>query len=205
MGEQHMTEEPKLKLVDTAPDSVFDDVETLRKTATLKVSRRVVPVNVAVGKPKNNVYFRCHPDPALALDASVLTGGDGSDDFYFVAPVMLNHHVILPRLRKVTIAVVYTWPGGVISLWPVPSAEESRIACWKSARVAFELSQTQWAQLIWNSDRRDYDVAIAEGINTEPLWPDDLNIGKLLKLGFAEKIINTPEHPYVMQLRGLAE
>jgi len=27
----------------------------------------------------------------------------------------------------------------------------------------------------------------------------------LLKLGFADKIINTPEHPYVMQLRGLAE
>ena len=26
-----------------------------------------------------------------------------------------------------------------------------------------------------------------------------------LKLGFAEKIINTPEHPYVLQLRGLAK
>ena len=201
-----MTEKPKLELVDSPPpDSVFDDIETLRKTATLKVSRRVVPINVAVGKTKNNVYFRCHPDPALMLDASVLIGGDGSDDFYFVAPVMLNYHAILPRLRKVTIAVVYTWPGGVVSLWPVPFAEESRIACWKSARVAFELSQTQWVQMIWNSDRRDYDVAVAEGINTEPLWPDDLNIGKLLKLGFADQIINTPEHPYVMQLRGLAE
>ena len=100
-----------------------------------------MPVNVTVGKPKNNVYFRCHPDPAMSLDASVLVGADGSDDFYFVTPVMLNHHAILPRLRKVTIAVVYTWPGGAISLWPVPFAEESRIACWKSARAAFELSQ----------------------------------------------------------------
>ena len=77
-------------------------------------------VNVTVGKPKNNVYFRCHPDPAMSLDASVLVGSDGSDDFYFVSPVMLNHHTVLPRLRKVTIAVVYTWPGGTISLWPVP-------------------------------------------------------------------------------------
>jgi hypothetical protein len=201
-----MTEKkPKLELIDSPAESVFDDIETLRKTATLKVSRRVVPINVSVGKPKNNVYFRCHPDPALTLDASVLIGGDGSDDFYFVSPVMLNHHTILPRLRKVTIAVVYTWPGGVISLWPVPFAEETRIACWKSARTAFELSQGQWVQMIWNPDRRDYDVAIAEGINTEPLWPDDLNIGKLLKLGFADKIINTEGHPYVMQLRGLAE
>ena len=38
--------------------------------------------------------------------------------------------------------------------------------------------QAQWVQMIWNSDRRDYDVAIAEGINTEPVWPDDLDIGK---------------------------
>ena len=141
----------------------------------------------------------------MSLDASVLIGGEGSDDFYFVTPNMLNHHVIMPRLRKVTIAVVYTWPGGVISLWPVPFAEESRIACWKSARVAYELSQAQWVQMVWNADRRDYDVAVAEGINTEPLWPADLNISNLLKLGFADKIIVTPEHPYVMQLRGLAE
>ena len=134
-------EKPKLELVDSAPDSMFDDLETLRKTATLKVSRRLVPINVSVGKPKNNVYFRCHADPALTLDASVLIGGEGSDDFYFVSPVMLNHHTILPRLRKVTIAMVYTWPGGAISLWPVPFAEETRIACWKSARTAFEMSK----------------------------------------------------------------
>ena len=200
-----MIEKPKLELVDSAPDSIFDDIEGLRKTATIKVSRRLVPVNVSVGKPKNNVYFRCHPNSALTLDASVLIGGEGSDDFYFVAPVMLNHHAILPRLRKVTIAVVYTWPGGVVSLWPVPFAEETRIACWKSARTAFELSQAQWVQMIWNPERRDYDVAIAEGINTEPLWPDDLDIRTLLKLGFADKIITTPEHSYVLQLRGLAE
>jgi hypothetical protein len=48
-------------------------------------------------------------------------------------------------------------------------------------------------------------VAVAEGINTEPAWPEDLDIKKLLKLGFADKIISTPEHSYVMQLRELTE
>jgi len=195
-----------IKLVDTPePESVFDDIETLRKTATVKVSRRVIPVNVAVKKPPNNVFFRCHSDPAMSLDASIIVGDGGSDDYYFVVPRMLNHPVILPRLRRTTIATVYTWPGGVISLWPVPNMDESRIACWKSARAAYELSKKQWVQLCWNADRRDYDVAVAEGINTEPAWPDDLDIRKLLKLGFADKIIDSPEHPYVMQLRGLAE
>ena len=64
------TNKPDLKVVPAsepeptpAPESVFDDIEALRKTATIKVSRRVVPVNVAVGKPPNNVYFRCHAGP----------------------------------------------------------------------------------------------------------------------------------------------
>jgi hypothetical protein len=206
------TNKPGLKVVPAseleptpAPESVFDDVEALRKVATLKVSRRVVPVNVAVRKPPNNVYFRVHDDPKMALDASVLIGDGGSDDFYFVAPSMLNHHVILPRLRKVTIATVYTWPGGAVSLWPVPNVEETRIACWKSARAAYGLAKQHWVQLCWNNDTRDYDVAVAEGIKTEPVWPTDKTFRDLLRLGFANKIIANPEHSYVKQLRGLAD
>jgi hypothetical protein len=209
-----MTDEakkPDIKLVDTtppvetAPESVFDDIEGLRKTATLKVKRRVVAVNVTVRRPPNNVYFRCHPDPSMSLDASILTGPDGSDDYYFVTPFMLNHRVVLPRLRKVTIATVYTWPGGVVSLWPVPMVEETRIKCWKSARKAYEMSKLEWMQLCWNVDQRDYDVVAAEGEIPAPMWPADLDFQQLLKLGFADKIISSPEHPYVLQLRGLAE
>ena len=197
---------PVIKLVEApAPESVFDDIESLRRVATLKVSRRVVPVNVAVHKPPNSVYFRCHPDPDWALDASILIGDGGSDDDYFVAPSMLNHHVILPRLRKVTIVTVYTWPGGAVSLWPVPNVEEARIACWKSARAAYELAKQRWVQLCWNNDLRDYDVAVAEGIKAEPLWPTDKTFRDLLRLGFADKTITSPEHFYVKQLRGLAD
>jgi hypothetical protein len=57
------------------------------------------------------------------------------------------------------------------------------------------LSKTQWVQLCWNSDLRDYDVVVAEGINTEPNWPTDRSFNDLLKLGFTDKIITTPEHP----------
>lgn len=199
------TEKPKLELLENPPpDSIFDDIASLRKTATLTVARRVVTVNVAIGRPKSNVYFRCHPDPDMAFNASIVVGDDSSD-YYFVHPRMLDHPVLARRLRKVTLTVVYSWPGGDISLWPVPF--ETRIPVWKSARVAFELSQTRWVQMIWNAekDRRDYDIATAEGNLPEPQWPSDLDIGKLCKLAFADKIIDSERHPYVMQLRGLTE
>jgi hypothetical protein len=194
----------RVKLDDAPPETIFDDLANLRRTATLRVSRRVIPVNVAVRKPANNVFFRCHPDSAMSLDASIIVGGEGSDDYYFVAPHMLTHHALLPRLRPVRIAVVYSWPGGSISLWPVPFVEESRIACWRSARAAYEQSKSEWTQLLWSSERRDYDVATAEGIFVEPAWPADLNMTQLLKLAFADRIIASPDHPYVLQLRGVA-
>jgi hypothetical protein len=78
-------------------------------------------------------------------------------------------------------------------------------SCWKSARAAYELSKTQWVQLCWNNDLRDYDVAVAENIGIEPNWPADKSLRDLLRLGFADKIISTPEHSYVMRLRGLAD
>src|SRR5262249_26049727 len=138
---------------------VFDDLEGLRRNATLKVTRRVLTLHVAVKKPPNNVYFRTHPDPKMSLDCSVIIGDGGSDDFYFVVPRMLNHPVILPRLRRVTIATVCIWPGNGTLLWPVAHVDDTtRVICWRSARAAYEIAKTQWVQVIWNADTRDYDV-----------------------------------------------
>jgi hypothetical protein len=119
----------------------------------------------------------------------------------------LNHPCILPRLRRVTIVTVCIWPGGGNLLWPVPYVGEAvRTLCWKTARAASEIAKTQWTQLVWDDDRRDYDVATAEGINTEPKYPPDKTLADLLKLGFGvDKIINNENNPYVLRLRGLAE
>jgi hypothetical protein len=167
-------EKPNIKLIeDAAPESVFDDIETLRKVATLKVERRVLDINVTVLKrPPDNVYFRVHPDPDWSLDSSIIKG---DDETYFVWPAMLNYPVIFPRLKRVTICTVCMWPGNVIALWTVPVVDSTsnRIACWKSARVAYESAKTQWVQVCWNGERRDYDVSVASGINVEPVWPDD--------------------------------
>jgi len=194
---------------------VFDDVEGLRKVATLKVSRRVVPINVAVeASPPKDSYFRCHGDPEMSLDASVIVGDGGADDFYFRTSAHAS--IIppcLPRLRRVTIAKPCTrGPSGAISLWP--SAHRRRklaSPAWKSARAAYELAKQDWVQLLWNSDLRDLRTSIvADGIKTEPNWPTDKPLGEwlrsLLRLGFTDKIIANPRaSPMSNKLRGLAD
>jgi hypothetical protein len=122
---------PKIELVEPAPQekgeheptSVFDDLENLRKQSKLTVQRKSVLVNVSVDKPANNVYFRVNADPEMMLDnATVLRNDEGTKkNFFYVVPAMRAHPKLAPRLRRVTLAVVYTWPAGNILLWPVPS------------------------------------------------------------------------------------
>jgi hypothetical protein len=209
-----MTEDPtrraKIELVasDTGekhPTDVFNDLEGLRKQSKLTVQRKTVLINVPVDRPANNVYFRVHPDPEMRLDDStVLRDNSGTRrPYYYVVPAMRTHPKLVQRLRRVTIALIYIWPGGQIQLWPVPILGDSPLASQKSARVAFELGQTVWTSIVWNEERNDYDVESAEkAVNKEPVWPDR-TMGECLKLGFADNVIDNEDHPYVLQLRGV--
>jgi hypothetical protein len=168
-----------------------------------------------VRKPPDNGYFQCHPDPAQRINASLVYDKE-ERDVYFIWPNMMNHPLILPRLRRMTIATAYAWPAGTVFLWPVPFPDEKgRVRVWKSARRAFEIScglatdidppGPRWTQIFWNEAARDYEVVTDEGINTQPLWPADLSLRNSLKLGFADKTIDTEDHYYMRQLRGLTE
>jgi hypothetical protein len=206
-----------LKLVaSSTPEDISNDVEALRKVAAHKVQRRVVPVNMSARRPPDNAYFQCHPDPAQRMDASLLFDKEEKDT-YFVGPTMMNHQLVVPRLRRVTIATTYLWPSGQIHLWPVPFPKVGKgsVKCWKTARRAFEIASglatdldppgPHWAQLCWNAELQDYDLATAEGINSSPIWPEGLKLSDSLKLGFRDKTIVDEEHPYMRQLRGLTD
>jgi hypothetical protein len=184
--------------------SVFDDLESLRKVSTLNVKRRAVLVNVEVDKPPSNSYFRVHPTWILD-DATVVKDADGSGHtFYFVTPMMRGYPKLMPRLRRVTLAVISIWPADTIMLWPVPILGDRDFRVWRSARAAFELAREKWTMITWDEARSDYAVEIAEKINHAPNWPDT-TFEAVLKLGFDGKVVSDEDHPYVRRLRGIID
>jgi hypothetical protein len=201
------TTKPKLEViegrVDNNPGSIFDDLASLRKASKLTVQRRTVLVNVAVDKPPNNVYFRCHRD--LMLDETTVVRDKKDRTTYYVHPNMRKRPKIAPRLRWVTPVLTSTWPIGDFFLWPVPMLIGDRpFHAWKSERAAYELALDSWVSLVWSSEQSDFLVEPAEGIDHTPIWPER-SFEELLKLGFDGKIIDSEEHPYVRRLRGLAD
>ena len=199
-----MTDKPDLRVVSSNPNSVFDDLASLRKASKLTVQRKAVLVNVSVGKPPNNVYFRAHPEYALD-NATVLRDREGtSDTTYFVVPHMRMHPKLAPRLRPVTLALLCLWPGSVPLIWPVPTLGDREFKAWKSARAAYELCQTHWTQMAWNEATADYVIETAENIDQEPIWPDK-SFEELLKIAFDGKVIDSEDQPYVRRLRGILD
>jgi hypothetical protein len=202
------TSKPKLVSVqpEPGPGSIFDDLASLRKVSKLTVQRKAVMVNVAVNKPPNNVYFRCHRDLVLD-DTTVVSDALGtSKAIYFVTPHMRVHPKLVAHLRKVTLVLTSTWPSGDFLIWPVAILGDREFKAWKSARAAYELAQDQWVLMVWSEEKSDYQIEVAEpgGINHEPVWPEK-TFGELLKLGFDGRIIDNEDHPYVRRLRGLAD
>jgi len=200
---------PDLKVVPNKdPSTIFDDLAALRHKSKLTVKRKTVLVNVPVGKPPNNVYFRTHPTLKLE-NSTVVKEKDGTRDvIYYIDPDMRGHPKLAPRLRWATIWLTCTWPGNGFLLWPVP--EKIDFSSWRSERKAAELAENQWMQMVWNPDkgRGDYDVEATDQNSSlktiEPLWPKE-SFGELLKIGFADAIVDNEDHYYVRKLRGLID
>jgi hypothetical protein len=198
---------PKIELTgERNPTDIFDDLQALRKKSVLTVQRRTVLINIPVDKPPNNVFFRTSPDPEMILDnVTVIRDVEGArKTTYFLAPEMRDHPKLAPRLRAVTLMVTYTWPAGGILLWPVPGPSDRDFPAWRSAREAAALAQTRWVQMVWNDSRGDYDVETAENIDKEPIFPDT-TMSSILKIAFADRVIDNDEHPYVRRLRGILD
>jgi len=200
---------PRFEVVSENPspqsDNVFDDLEALRKAAKPTIKRQGVLVNVAVDKPPSDSHFRAHPE--WFLEGQTIVKDPGTGDFYFVVPAMRTHPKLKERLRLVTLAVVAVWPADVMYVWPVPElgSKKKDFKPWKSARAAYDLSREKWMQIWWSEEESDFKVEKAEGNLPEPTWPDGKTFNDLLKLGFADRIIDNENHDYVRQLRGLTD
>ena len=193
---------PKLEVV-KRPDAadIFNDLGALRKVSALTVKRKAVLINVPVGKPRNNIYFRTSSDPEMMLKSTVIYDNSGTrKEIYYVTPQMRTHPKLVARLRDVTIKVGCTWPASGVFLWPVPN--QTSFKAWKSERTAAGLSETYWTQMVWDEEKADYDVETAENIDKDPIFAEE-PFNQLLKIGFSDHIIDNEDHDYVRFLRGI--
>ena len=179
----------------------FSDLDQLRinsdYAANLGIKKLLT--HVPVSRPNRQWFVRVRPDEVYRIDVAILEIKDEGES-YFVDPTL---HVDLSS--ELTYKTLYTSINrqGITFLWPVRlPGDDGRIDDWnRVAREAAEIAMSRWIKLTANRSLGTYDVSEAAADLPEPHWPTE-SMEQLLEVAFRGKIIDSLEHPIVLQLQG---
>jgi hypothetical protein len=168
------------------------------ETSGVKKLLRTVPVR----KPHKQEFIRVHPDPNYRENFAMIELKEDRETF-LIAGAGLAAELAAEAINVTLFTAVNR--QGVVFLWPVrlPSADGREMVWHSSAREAAAEAVTTWTRVSANMALGAYELAVAEGISSEPQWPD-LSFQELLRIAFRDRLVTDLNHPVVKRLRGLA-
>ena len=171
-------------------DQTFTDGTAVRKLIT----------TIPVRKPGRQDFVRVHPDPAYRLSPAAIIELKADRETYLVTPA------IAPDLvGELVPATIYTAINrqGVVRLWPVrlPDPDGKRNAWHRSAEAAADIAMRGWVRITANISLGAYEVFETSANIPDPTWPE-LPFTELLKIAFRDRLVDRPDHPVILQLRG---
>jgi hypothetical protein len=180
------------------------DLTTLRlasnfaETSGVKKLLRMVPVR----KPNRQEFVRVHSDPSYRENFAMIELKEDREIFLIAGAGLASE--LAAEATNVTLFTAINRQG-VLFLWPVRlPAPDGREMVWHStAREAAAEAMTAWTRVSANMALGAYEIAVAEGISTEPQFPN-LSFQELLRIAFRDRLITDLNHPVVKRLRGLA-
>jgi hypothetical protein len=168
----------------------FDLMDLVTKRITL----------VPVCRPSKQTFFRIHPDENWKLQTFVLEFEEHQETYIVTRKVVA--YVSQVAVLKVIYAGITR--SGDLFLCPVglPDANGKWNSWTKSLRAAMEIAKHKWVKIVSNRGAGKYETFEAEGDIPEPEWPDDVTFEDLIDIAFEDRIIDTPDHPVLLKLRG---
>jgi hypothetical protein len=157
-------------------------------------------VVVPVRKPHSQEWVRTHPAPEYQMAVFILSVEAERTDCV-VVPKMVD--VVGPEARRVLLVTTLNRQQDCF-LWPVRLPSDGKRNDWnESALEGAHLAARQWVRLASNQTARHYDIHVAPMQHGDPEWPD-ATFAELVSIAFKHRIIDSPEHPVVKRLHGLA-
>jgi hypothetical protein len=183
------------------------DLKALREQQSLvPVKRRRLSIPV-MRKPNRHRFVRVHPSEDYRIDLPIFRPqkdeeGGGDDELYFVHPSVL--HEVASECRNATVFTAVTLQGNPF-LWCVmrPMDDGREPNMWlASNREAAEIAMQKWVRVASDMAAGCYETYEYEGTPPPPKWPPE-SFQELLRLGFRHRLIDRPDHPIILGLRGL--
>jgi hypothetical protein len=167
------------------------------ETANVKKLLRRVPVR----RPHPHDFIRVHPHEDYRMGAALIDFQDDRDAVYLICPPVARE---MPgEFMRVTLYTTISRQG-VVTLWPVRMPlPDGRVNEWhRSAAEAAELAMSRWIRVKANLALGAYEMFEAAGTIPDPEWPEQ-SLHGLLKIAFADRLVDSLDHPVIRRLRGL--
>jgi hypothetical protein len=179
----------------------FADLEALRlNNDAAMIGATEVLTHLPVRKPSRSEFFQVHPGEDYSLDTSIYED-KVEREFFLVPPGMRAEFV--GEARPVLLRLCVNRQGQYF-IWPVKlPGEDGRRNSWHNTALdAMAIAANEWVRLTADMGAGCYRIYKALGELSDPIWPDK-SFRELLELAFAQRIIDSPDHPIVRRLRGL--
>lgn len=150
-----------------------------------------------VRNPGKMEFVRVMPDPAYHACVCILAD-TRSDTIYVVDPELRADLEGDVGTAEITVA---TNQDGEFFVWlaKLPPYENEPFGVTRMA--ALNQAKTTWTRLRVRADRKGYDAIPAAKSFPEPEWPA-ASFDELFQASFADRIIDSLDHPVVKRLRG---
>jgi hypothetical protein len=157
--------------------------------------------NPVCRKPNRQEFVRVRPGVEWRLETGVYED-KVNREVYLVRPDLW--HELPGEVFSVCLFVAMNRQSDLI-LWPCKlPGPDGRSNRWnESALDAARHAECKWVRLAANMTAGQYDRYEALGELPEPEWPD-LSLTEILESCFRGRFINSPDHPVIRALRGLA-
>jgi hypothetical protein len=157
---------------------------------------------VPVRKPNKQDFVRVNPDPAYRLTVGLIELKDNRET-YLILPAV-SQELSESEFFLATLYLTINRQK-VLSVWPVklPAADGRSNEWHASASAAAERAMDKWIRLAANMSLGAYEISEAIADYGQPEWPN-LTFMEILKIAFKNRLIDSPDHAVIQQLRGLA-
>ena len=210
-AEDHTSSE---KQTHPEPESKATGTESSSKETNLSCDEFRLPQNyqelgsedrdlsrIPVGRPNYQLYLRVHPSDDMVIQTVLLYYLDEQEPFLMARELWEEYWEELKPVR------LYLAIDQFDSFHFIPvklPKEDNRGSTWSVSLESTLLKmRTRWGRLISNKKQNSYEPRwpkIADSLE-EPDWPN-LDLSELIKTAFAERIIESKDHPILKKLDG---
>ncbi len=163
--------------------------------------KRVI-TTIPCRKPNKTEWFRVRPGDGWRMETTVFETEGVDRATYLVVPALRD---LLGENLSAVLLLMCVNRSGDPFLWRVKlPGPDGRANLWsESALRAASEAETSWCRMTANMAAGGYSLYTSASGWSDPQWPD-LTYPEVLRIAFRDRMIDSPDHPVLRELRGLS-